>query len=247
MGVSRIIVAPAATTRDHLAAMEKFGAEVIARALISVAHLASNLMPHLRRIIETCAGGFLTNMKRCPRCDKTYPDSETFCDADGTALVQAGPAFAESAGRESDEGDPSRVSGMRRQGSAGRADLQFLRRATRHRVGPGAALHSAAAADRVAARERRRCAAIRRRRCESPARCRAATTKIKAAGSSASSVTCFAAIVALGGGAWLALHLSSKSAQAPVANASPSAAPSWLRTCADRAVGGVGECDGRCR
>ena len=43
-------------------------------------------------------------MKRCPRCDKTYPDAETFCETDGTALVQAGPAFAESAGRESDEG-----------------------------------------------------------------------------------------------------------------------------------------------
>jgi len=37
-------------------------------------------------------------MKRCPRCDKTYPDSETFCEADGTALVGAGPAFSESAG-----------------------------------------------------------------------------------------------------------------------------------------------------
>jgi len=31
MGVSRIIVAPGATTREHLASMEKFGAEVIAR------------------------------------------------------------------------------------------------------------------------------------------------------------------------------------------------------------------------
>src|SRR5208337_1451492 len=31
MGVSRIIFGPAATTREHLAAMEKFGAEVIAR------------------------------------------------------------------------------------------------------------------------------------------------------------------------------------------------------------------------
>jgi threonine dehydratase len=31
MGVSRIIVAPAATTREHLAAMEKFGAEVISK------------------------------------------------------------------------------------------------------------------------------------------------------------------------------------------------------------------------
>src|ERR1700682_3603809 len=37
-------------------------------------------------------------MKRCPRCDKTHPDSETFCEADGTALVSAGPAFSESAG-----------------------------------------------------------------------------------------------------------------------------------------------------
>ena len=35
-----------------------------------------------------------------------------------------------------------------------------------------------------------------------------------------------AAIIALGGGAWLALHLSSKGAEAPVANASPSAAAS---------------------
>jgi hypothetical protein len=31
MGVSRVIVAPAATTRDHLASMEKFSAEVIAK------------------------------------------------------------------------------------------------------------------------------------------------------------------------------------------------------------------------
>jgi len=31
MGVSRIIVSPGATTRDHIASMEKFGAEVISR------------------------------------------------------------------------------------------------------------------------------------------------------------------------------------------------------------------------
>src|ERR1039457_4792075 len=48
-------------------------------------------------IIETCAGGALTKMKRCPRCEKSFPDSETFCEADGTALVPAGPAFAEGA------------------------------------------------------------------------------------------------------------------------------------------------------
>ena len=44
-------------------------------------------------------------MNRCPRCERTYPDSETFCDADGTALVQAGPAFVEAAGRSSGEGE----------------------------------------------------------------------------------------------------------------------------------------------
>ncbi len=32
-------------------------------------------------------------MKRCPSCDKTYPDSETFCETDGTALVGTDPAF----------------------------------------------------------------------------------------------------------------------------------------------------------
>ncbi|MFZ0657419.1 MAG: TonB family protein, partial [Candidatus Binataceae bacterium] len=34
-------------------------------------------------------------MKRCPSCDKTYPDSETFCETDGTALVGADPAFVQ--------------------------------------------------------------------------------------------------------------------------------------------------------
>ena len=48
MGVSRIIVAPAATTREHIAAMEKFGAEVISRAVIAVpqfAPISSKLAP----------------------------------------------------------------------------------------------------------------------------------------------------------------------------------------------------------
>ena len=28
-------------------------------------------------------------MKTCPRCARTYPDAESFCEADGTALVAA--------------------------------------------------------------------------------------------------------------------------------------------------------------
>jgi TonB family protein len=31
-------------------------------------------------------------MKTCPRCARTYPDAESFCEADGTALVAAGGA-----------------------------------------------------------------------------------------------------------------------------------------------------------
>ena len=34
-------------------------------------------------------------MKICPRCEKTYPDTESFCETDGSALVSTGPAFAQ--------------------------------------------------------------------------------------------------------------------------------------------------------
>jgi TonB family protein len=40
-------------------------------------------------------------MKTCPQCEKTFPDSEQFCDADGSQLVSAGaasPRAAQSAG-----------------------------------------------------------------------------------------------------------------------------------------------------
>ncbi len=46
-------------------------------------------------------------MKKCPRCDRTYPHAETFCEADGSALAAAGPAFVERGGgaaRPSEEG-----------------------------------------------------------------------------------------------------------------------------------------------
>jgi hypothetical protein len=37
-------------------------------------------------------------MKRCPSCDRTYPDAELFCETDGTALVGTEPAFAQGRG-----------------------------------------------------------------------------------------------------------------------------------------------------
>ena len=36
-------------------------------------------------------------MKKCPSCDRTYPDTETFCETDGTAFVGADPAFVQGA------------------------------------------------------------------------------------------------------------------------------------------------------
>ncbi len=47
-------------------------------------------------------------MKRCPKCERTFPDSEKFCDTDGTALVdaQAGSGFPHPAGRTFDLGEP---------------------------------------------------------------------------------------------------------------------------------------------
>ena len=33
-------------------------------------------------------------MKTCPRCNRTYPDSENFCEADRSPLVSA-PAFTQ--------------------------------------------------------------------------------------------------------------------------------------------------------
>src|ERR1700736_3993070 len=42
-------------------------------------------------------------MKTCPRCARSYPDSESFCETDGTALVTASaPATAPMA--ETDDG-----------------------------------------------------------------------------------------------------------------------------------------------
>jgi TonB family protein len=43
-------------------------------------------------------------MKRCPRCDRTYPDSEKFCETDGSALIAGGPAFVEGSGAASNPG-----------------------------------------------------------------------------------------------------------------------------------------------
>jgi TonB family protein len=162
-------------------------------------------------------------MKRCPRCDKTYPDSETFCDADGTALVPTGPAFAESAGGDEGQQIECPVCGGKAQ--PGELICNFC----------GARLGIDPAAEQYTPPPSRPSTAPRSptvRRGPSPSR--AITGRMpegddgEKEGRGMFGVLGYliAAIVALGGGAWLAIHLSSKGAETPVANASPSAAAS---------------------
>ena len=162
-------------------------------------------------------------MKRCPRCEKTYPDSETFCDADGTALVQAGPAFAESAA-SAGEGEQIECPVCGGKAQPGELICNFC----------GARLGVESAAEQYTPPPSR------------PVTSRAATS-VRSSPSPSTRITgtmpsddgekegrgmfgvlgyLIAAIVALGGGAWLALHLSNKAAEAPVANASPAAVAS---------------------
>ncbi len=162
-------------------------------------------------------------MKRCPRCEKTYPDSETFCDADGTALVPTGPAFAESAGGDEGQQIECPVCGGKAQ--PGELICNFC----------GARLGVDPAAEQYTPPSSRPSTPTRNptvRRGPSPSM--RITGRMpegddderEGRGPFGVLLYMLAAIVALGGGAWLAIHLSTKAAEAPIANASPSAAAS---------------------
>lgn len=162
-------------------------------------------------------------MKRCPRCEKTYPDSETFCEDDGTALVPTGPAFAESAG--SDEGIPIECPVCGGKAQPGELICNFC----------GARLGVDPAAEQYTPPPSRPSPTTR-----NPAVRRGASPSMRITGRMPGDdggekegrgmfgvlAYLIAAVVALGGGAWLAIHLSTKTAETPVANASPSAAAS---------------------
>jgi len=159
-------------------------------------------------------------MKRCPRCHKTYPDSETFCDADGSALVQAGPAFAESAGGNEGNQIECPVCGGKAQ--PGELICNFC--------GARLGVESGEAYTPPPSRPltQPRTGTVRR----DPSQSMRITGRMPNDDGDKEGRSMFgvlgyliAAIVALGGGAWLALHLS-KGAEAPVAVASPAAAAS---------------------
>jgi TonB family protein len=163
-------------------------------------------------------------MKRCPRCEKTFPDSETFCEADGTALVQAGPAFAEGAAATGAIAAGAQIECPVCGGKAQPGELMCnfcgarlgVESATPYARQPSSALPRSGATVRRDASPSMRITG------------RMPDSDSEAEGRGRFGVVWYliAAIVALGGGAWLAVHLSTKPAEQPVANASPAAVAS---------------------
>lgn len=170
-------------------------------------------------------------MKTCPRCSRSYPDAESFCEADGTALVAASATPRTAPMSQAGDGAiECPVCG----GKAEPGELMCNFCGARLPVSAGAAPASGAAAVGAAA-------GATRRRPESyvPARDRLTATGftppnppddeaedeprrplMRIIGYSA------AAIVALAAGAWLALHLSSTPSPPKMAAASPTATAS---------------------
>jgi TonB family protein len=164
-------------------------------------------------------------MNRCPRCERTYPDSEKFCDADGTALVPAGPAFVEAAERES-AGGGSQVECPVCGGKAQPGEL--ICNFCGARLGVDSAAETYTPPPPRAPASRKQTTLRRDASTSSRITGRMPSDDDENEGRGRFGVLTYliAAIIALGGGAWLAIHLSTKAAEAPVANVSPSAAAS---------------------
>ena len=175
-------------------------------------------------------------MKRCPRCEKTYPDSETFCETDGTALVQAGPAFAEGARRApagavataaGDEGEQIECPVCGGKAQPGELICNFCGA----RLGVESAESYPPQVSPPPRMTPTPLGGTTMRRGPSPSMRitgRMPDGEGEEEGRGALRVIGYllAAVVALAGGAWLALNLSSKPAPQPVANASPAAVAS---------------------
>ena len=175
-------------------------------------------------------------MKTCPRCSRSYPDAESFCEADGTALVAASAGSSTAPIGESETAIECAVCG----GKAEPGELMCNFCGARLPVSEGVrpvsepmpASGTAASGDEKEPRRRRPETYV-------PADDKLTSTDftppvspgdeteeeprrplISIIGYSA------AAVVALAAGAWLALHLSSKPSVPKMAEASPTATAS---------------------
>jgi BON domain len=163
-------------------------------------------------------------MKKCPSCDRTYPDAELFCETDGTALVAAEPAFTQGrAAADSDTATECPVCGGKAQ--PGEVICNFCgARLTADE--PAAPLPKPPARPPVTITPRGSAPTTR-----GPDMSSQRLTgqmqqddEVEEGGRGIGSLIGYllAAVIALGGGAWLALHLSSSGTH-QAAEASPAA------------------------
>jgi hypothetical protein len=158
-------------------------------------------------------------MKKCPSCDRTYPDNETFCETDGVALVKADPAFVESGG--AGEAIECPVCGGRAE--PGEVICNFCGARLISDATPRATPSSSA----TRRPERTVLSNPPSEQLTRPVTSQMRQPEDEGGGGSFTAIGyVIAALVALVGGAWLALHLSSHQAAKKEAAASPSAAVS---------------------
>ncbi|MGO9453125.1 MAG: BON domain-containing protein [Candidatus Binataceae bacterium] len=173
-------------------------------------------------------------MKKCPSCDKTYPDTETFCETDGTALLNASPAFLESSGQGAPEqGVECPICGGKSE--PGEVVCNFCGARLTHDAPVPPPRPSPSPSSRPSPSPGQARTAIST--APPPQSSRKLTGQMPeqgsdegesgGGGSSFSAIGyILAALIALIGGAWLALHLSSRGGAKEGAVASPSAAVS---------------------
>jgi hypothetical protein len=167
-------------------------------------------------------------MKRCPSCDRTYPDAELFCETDGTALVGAEPAFTQ--GRGSDAGETATecpVCGGKAQPGEVICNFCGARLTADEPTAPAAAPLPKPPARPPVTITPRSSAPTTRGPDMSSQRLTGQmqqNDEVEEGGRGIGSLIGYllAAVIALGGGAWLALHLSSSGTH-EAAQASPAA------------------------
>ena len=163
-------------------------------------------------------------MKKCPSCNRTYPDNETLCEADGVALVTAGPAFVESGAPAAGEVVECPVCGGRAE--PGEIICNFCGARLTADTETPAATAPPPSASRRPAQSRMVMASTPPERFSGRLTDQMRESEPDGAGRGSFTVLGYvaAALVALVGGAWLALHLSSRGPAQEAASASPAAA-----------------------
>jgi TonB family protein len=183
-------------------------------------------------------------MKTCPQCARNYPDAESFCEADGTALTAVAGAAGTTKIAEAPQEAPIECAVCGGKAEPGELICNFCGARLPVSGAASSAGRPAPAADPSSgAKSSGAGAGTTRRRVENyvPARDKVTATEFTPPPApddeaddeprrSLTSVVGYsiAAIVALAGGAWLAMHLSSGPAVAPprTVEASPAATPS---------------------